>query len=86
VNVTRHGAVRIAASPAEMVEHVNRYLDDPSLDAAGRRSVVAEQCQFTDGRSGERVTAGVVAELADVLGRALNGGGTDRETASMASA
>ena len=86
VNITRHGAVRIAATPGEMVEHVNRYLDDPSLDAAGRGRVAAEQCQFMDGRSGERVTAGVVAELADVLGRPLGGGSADRETAAVASA
>ncbi len=32
-----------------------RYLADPSLDAAGREQVVLDQCQFTDGRSAERV-------------------------------
>ena len=86
VNITRQGAVRVAGTPGEMVELVNRYLDDPSLDAGGRAGVVAEQCQFVDGRSGERVAAGVVAELADVLGRPLTGTAVDQDAKTMASA
>jgi hypothetical protein len=69
VNVTRHQAVRIAEQPEQLVEWVGRYLDDPSLDRAGRRQVVEEQCQFTDGRSAERMAAFVAAELEDVCGR-----------------
>jgi hypothetical protein len=68
VNITRHDAVRVAATPAEMIASINRYLDDPQLDAAGRRRVVEEQCQFLDGRSGERVADAVLRELADVAG------------------
>ena len=68
VNITRHGAVRVAESPAQLVEQVGRYLDDPSLDREGRRRVVLEQCQFLDGRAAERVAAFVVGELADVCG------------------
>jgi hypothetical protein len=67
-NITRHGAVRVAESPAQLVEQVGRYLDDPSLDREGRRRVVLEQCQFLDGRAAERVAAFVVSELADVCG------------------
>ena len=63
VNITRHHAVRVAASPHEMIEQVGRYLADPSLDAAGRRQVVLEQCQFTDGASAARVVACVLDEL-----------------------
>lgn len=63
VNVTNRGAVRVAASAAEMVEFVARYLADRSLDAAGRRQVVLDQCQFTDGQSAARVAAAVIAEL-----------------------
>jgi len=51
-----------------MVGHVARYLADPSLDREGRRQVVADQCQFTDGKSSERVAEFVVDELADVIG------------------
>ena len=67
-NITRHHAVRVAESPAQLVEQVGRYLDDPSLDAAGRRQVTLEQCQFLDGRAAERVAAFAVDELADVCG------------------
>jgi hypothetical protein len=68
VNIIRHGAVRVAEHPAQLVEQVGRYLDDPALDREGRRRVVLEQCQFLDGRAGERVAALVAGELADVCG------------------
>ena len=63
VNITRHNAVRVAASPAEMVEMVARYLGVPALDAEGRAQVVRDQCQFTDGHSAARVAAAVLDEL-----------------------
>src|SRR5207247_7118543 len=31
VNITRHGAVQVVEEPAQLVEQVARYLDDPSL-------------------------------------------------------
>jgi hypothetical protein len=68
VNITRHDAVRVAETPEQMVEQVGRYLLDPSLDGAGRRRVVDEQCAFTDGRSAERVGQFVAEELAAVSG------------------
>jgi CDP-Glycerol:Poly(glycerophosphate) glycerophosphotransferase len=70
-NITRHGAVRVAENPEQLIEAIGRYLDDPSLDREGRRRVVEEQCQFVDGRSAERVSTFVADELADVLGRSL---------------
>jgi hypothetical protein len=63
VNVMNRGSVRVAQSPDEMVSMVAAYLADPALDAAGRRQVVLDQCQFTDGRSAERVIACVLDEL-----------------------
>ena len=87
VNITRHNAVRVAWTPAEMIDHINGYLADPALDADGRRRVVAEQVQFLDGRSGERVAQAVVDELDDVLGRRLRSNGEDPIAApTMASA
>ena len=68
VNVTRHGAVRVAATPADLISHVDRYLADPSLDSEGRRRVVREQCQFLDGRSAERVADAVLEDLRRVTG------------------
>ena len=70
-NITRHQAVRVAETPADLVASVGRYLADPGLDREGRRRVVAEQCHFTDGRSAERVADFVAAELAEVTGRPL---------------
>jgi len=67
-NITRHGAVRVAETPEQLVDAIGRYLDDPSLDRDGRRRMVAEQCQFLDGHAAERVASFVAAELSDVLG------------------
>lgn len=72
-NITRHNAVRVSWTPAELVENIARYLGDPSLDADGRRRVVAEQVQFLDGRSGERVARAVTDELAHVRGMEREG-------------
>jgi hypothetical protein len=62
--------VKVAQSPQDMVAMVARYLAEPSLDAAGRRQVVLDQCQFTDGRSAERVIQCVLDELGAVVRRA----------------
>jgi CDP-Glycerol:Poly(glycerophosphate) glycerophosphotransferase len=70
--IVRAGAVRIARSPGEMIELVNGYLEDPARDAAGRRRVVAEQCEFTDGRSAERL-AGFIAWALTGAGRVAAG-------------
>jgi hypothetical protein len=69
VNITRLNAVRVAWTPDEMTGHISRYLADPALDADARRRVVAEQVQFLDGRSGERIAHAVAEELAGALGR-----------------
>jgi hypothetical protein len=61
--IVRTGAVRMAHSPGEMIGLLNRYLADPTLDAEGRRRVVQEQCEFTDGRSAERVARAILHEL-----------------------
>lgn len=63
VNITNRNSVRVATSPDDMVRDVAAYLADPSLDSAGRKQVVLDQCQFTDGRSAERVVQLVLDEL-----------------------
>ena len=70
VNITSRGAVRVATSPQEMVRDAAAYLADPSRDAAGRKQVVLDQCQFTDGRSAERVVRLVLDELGASAARA----------------
>ena len=63
VNITRHGAVRVAEAPASLVEEVGHYLQDPARDRDGRRRMVLEQCQFLDGQSGARVASFVLEAL-----------------------
>ena len=62
--VIRSGAVRVAQSSTELVDLINLYLADPSTDRDGRARIVAEQCEFTDGRSADRVAAAIIRELA----------------------
>ncbi len=68
------GAVRVAKSAGEMIDAINEYLADPSRDAVGRRRVVTEQCEFTDGRSAERI--------ANAIARTLTGASVDRPSAT----
>jgi hypothetical protein len=70
VNITARNSVRVATSPEALVDDVAAYLADPSLDAAGRKQVVLDQCQFTDGRSAERVVDLVLRELNSAGARA----------------
>jgi hypothetical protein len=70
VNITSRHAVRVAKSPAELIDAVREYLADPSRDAAGRRQVVLDQCQFTDGQSADRVVGCVLDALEAVGARA----------------
>lgn len=67
VNILDRRAVRVAETPGELVEAVARYLANPALDAEGRRQVVLDQCQFTDGRSALRVVDAVLDELDSVM-------------------
>jgi len=67
-NVVRQGAVKLAESPAELVDSVALYLADPTIDAEGRRRVVQEQCHFLDGRSADRTAASVVEMLDKACG------------------
>jgi hypothetical protein len=53
-----------------MVRDAAAYLADPSRDAAGRKQVVLDQCQCTDGRSAERVVRLVLDELGAAAARA----------------
>ncbi len=47
--------MRVAESPEELVQHVRTYLQNPTLDEAGRRKIVELVCGKVDGHSGERV-------------------------------
>jgi CDP-glycerol glycerophosphotransferase (TagB/SpsB family) len=77
--VVRSGAVRIAGSSSEMIDLINMYLASPSTDADGRARIVLDQCEFTDGRSAERVAAAMSNELR------RTGGAARSETADVTS-
>jgi hypothetical protein len=52
-----YGAARAAYSPEECIQHINAYLENPDLDAQGRRRAREEDCGPLDGRAGERIAA-----------------------------
>jgi hypothetical protein len=50
-----YGASRLAHTPADGLALINRYLDEPQLDAAGRRRAREEDCGPLDGEAGARI-------------------------------
>lgn len=53
--VVELGAARFARSPAELAEHVNAYLADPSLDAEGRAALARLEVGVEVGRSSDTI-------------------------------
>ena len=49
------GGVRVVNNRAELVDDLNRYLHDRSLEHEGRMRIVEEQCYKMDGQSGQRI-------------------------------
>jgi hypothetical protein len=47
--------VPVAWNREQLIDWINRYLDQPELYRAQRDTIVREWAQFTDGRSGERL-------------------------------
>lgn len=58
------GAARFARSPDELAEHVNAYLENPSLDREARRKLVELEVGVPIGSSSERI----VQVLAGIAG------------------
>jgi len=46
--------IRIAKSKEELLDLINNYLENPSLDSENRKKIVKEQCWKLDGKAGER--------------------------------
>lgn len=59
--IVQSGGVRLAHSPEELVRHVQAYLDDPTLDADGRRIIREQQCGRLDGKAGRRIAGHLLA-------------------------
>ena len=53
--IVETGGVTVAQNLEETLQQIQRYLDDPTLEAAGRARIRDEQCYKLDGRSGERI-------------------------------
>lgn len=49
------GGIRLVNNEEELVEWAQKYLKNPDLDNKGRRRLFESQCQFLDGKSGERI-------------------------------
>lgn len=55
--------IKIVRNREELTEAIKSYLRDPGIFSAGRKKIVLEQCQFTDGKSGERVAKTILEVL-----------------------
>jgi hypothetical protein len=54
-NAVKTGGIAYPKSKEEFLKKINDYLRSPSLDKAGRKRLVEEQCWQIDGRAGERI-------------------------------
>lgn len=59
----RTGGISLVGSEEELIEWVKKYLENPMLDFEGRQRLAESQCQFTDGKSGERIAQFVMSNL-----------------------
>ena len=57
------GGIRLVNSEQELITWVNAYLGNPLLDHEGRVRLAREQCQFLDGKSGERIGKFILEQL-----------------------
>ena len=55
LDIVESNGVKIANSEQELSEFINRYLNDPALESAGRNLIVDNQCSYRDGKSSERL-------------------------------
>jgi len=53
--IVASGGVALARDHASLLAAIDRYLQNPALDAAGRARIVHEQCYLLDGKAGERI-------------------------------
>jgi len=51
-----YGSSRQAHDPEESIDLINQYLENPELDAEGRRRARESDCGALDGKAGERIT------------------------------
>lgn len=61
-SIEASGGVKRVWNMGELIDAIRKYLEDPSLDREGRKQLVEEQVEFTDGLSGKR-TADYIKKL-----------------------
>ena len=54
-NLVKIGGQKLARNKKELIDYINDYLKNPSLDKESRKRVVNEQCWKLDGKSSQRV-------------------------------
>ncbi len=59
------GAVRLVYSNDELIRAVNFYFEHPEADREGRKKIVHDQIEFTDGLNGKRV-ADFIRKMLDI--------------------
>lgn len=59
----RAGGVALVHDNDELIAAINRYLEHPELDRAGRKKIIRDQIEFTDGLSGKRIAEFIKDEL-----------------------
>jgi len=62
-HVLATGGTPLVKSREELIGAINAYLDDRSLDRAGRARIVKDQCTIQDGHAGDRVASRILAEV-----------------------
>lgn len=55
--------VKIVESTKELVEWINIYLKNPKIDSEKRQKIIEEQCQYIDGKSGQRMANIILDKL-----------------------
>ena len=53
----------LVRSREELITAINVYLKDPSHLCEGRKKIVREECQYTDGESGARIAEKILSTL-----------------------
>jgi len=63
MKAVRAGGTILVKSPKEMIDTINRYIKDESIDREGRKRMVSEQCYKNDGKSGQRAAHYILNRL-----------------------
>lgn len=70
--IVKSGGTRIAQTPAELVRDVHRYLDDPALDADGRKKIVENEIGVNRGHASAAIAERMYGWAADSHARRLS--------------